>query len=69
MAKKIEQLLHVMGDLHRFSENNNAASGQSTDELWEEDLELVAAAVQAPMDWEAFKRKHADKLSVPNSKA
>ena len=67
MAKKIEQLLRVMGDLHRFSENNHA-TGQDTDELWEEDLELVAAAVQAPADWESFKRKHADKLSDLNSK-
>jgi hypothetical protein len=60
MARKIEQLLRTMGDLHRFSENNNTVSKQANDELMEEELDLIAAASYEPIDWETFKAKHSD---------
>ena len=48
MSRKIEQLLRIAGDLHRFSENSSAASGQVPGELFEDELELISAAVYEP---------------------
>lgn len=54
MARKIEQLLDVIADLHRFTEGNAEASSGVTGglELSESDLDLIAAAVQTPIDRE-----------------
>ena len=52
MARKIEQLLRVAADMHRFSQDPQAASAPlrlHSDELCEEELDLIAAAVQAPV--------------------
>ena len=49
MSRKIEQLLRVASDLHRFSESNSAASSQVSKELFEDDLELISAAAYEPV--------------------
>ena len=60
MARKIEQLLRVMGDLHRFSKDNRIDSSFICEELSEEDLEFVSAAVQEPIDRGTIPHKDSD---------
>lgn len=57
MARRIEQLLRVAGDMHRFSAGSSIAHTQDFEELLEEDLDLIAAAAGAPN----FQDIHPDK--------
>lgn len=59
MARKIEQLLRVAGDMHRFSTGSCTARAQDFEELLEEDLDLIAAAANEPY----FQEKNSDKNS------
>ena len=50
MSKKLEQYLHLLREYKDFCETPVSAQNQDQ-ELSEDDLMMVAAAVQHPMPW------------------